>query len=390
MKRILSAITALTIAIIALPYANFEADAINYNPDAALAYAEKTWNNGIELCAGYVSNCLQAGGINVMERSVGNLHDALKGSYGTSYVLNTDGPYIYEDDNYGKIAAGDPVFYYCNSCKSFQHAILCGGFDDAGRMTDYAHNNPHHNTTTYISWGCPSCGAINWIMYTVHINTKNDVASYTISYNANGGNGAPASQIKKHGTNITLSSVAPIRSGYDFVCWNTKPDGSGTKYNPGSTYSANANVTLYAIWSKGHVHSYTKTVTKQANCASSGVYTYTCSCGHSYTENIPATDHNIVWVYSTRPSIYKAGTRHKECSYCHKKFSDNTTVAKVTGDVNGDKKVNSVDALTILRYAVGQANITAENSRLNADANGDGKINSSDALLILRISTNMI
>ena len=43
-----------------------------------------------------------------------------------------------------------------------------------------------------------------------------------------------------------------------------------------------------------HTHSYTSSVTTQATCATAGVRTYTCSCGHSYTEPIPATGHNYV------------------------------------------------------------------------------------------------
>ena len=39
--------------------------------------------------------------------------------------------------------------------------------------------------------------------------------TYTISYNANGGSGAPASQTKTYGTTLTLSSTKPTRSGYD-------------------------------------------------------------------------------------------------------------------------------------------------------------------------------
>lgn len=72
--------------------------------------------------------------------------------------------------------------------------------------------------------------------------------SYNISYNANGGSGTPSTQTKWYGTNITLSSSKPTRSGYIFSKWNTKADGSGTSYNPGATYSSNATVTLYAIW----------------------------------------------------------------------------------------------------------------------------------------------
>lgn len=74
--------------------------------------------------------------------------------------------------------------------------------------------------------------------------------SYTIKYNANGGSGAPSSQTKWHGTNITLSKTKPTRSGYTFVRWDTNSSGTGTSYNPGATYSANSAVTLYAIWSQ--------------------------------------------------------------------------------------------------------------------------------------------
>lgn len=80
---------------------------------------------------------------------------------------------------------------------------------------------------------------------------------YTITYNANGGTlGANTVSVcsncganhKSFGYNATLSSVIPTRAGYRFVCWNTSADGTGTSYNAGATYSANANVTLYAQW----------------------------------------------------------------------------------------------------------------------------------------------
>lgn len=60
-----------------------------------------------------------------------------------------------------------------------------------------------------------------------------------------------------------------------------------------------------------------------------------------------------------------------------------TASARALGDVNGDGATNSVDALQILNYAVG--NPTTINEKY-ADVNGDGAINSSDALVILTIS----
>ena len=100
---------------------------------------------------------------------------------------------------------------------------------------------------------------------------------YTVTYNANGGTGAPSSQTKIEGTALTLSSTVPTRSNstttytvtynanegscstasatatktttYKFNCWNTQSDGSGsTNFNPGGTYTGNSTVTFYAQW----------------------------------------------------------------------------------------------------------------------------------------------
>lgn len=77
------------------------------------------------------------------------------------------------------------------------------------------------------------------------------LASYTISYNANGGSGAPSSQTKWHGKAITLSSTKPTRTGYSFQGWAlTKADADdGTwYYQPGGSCGRNENLTLYAVW----------------------------------------------------------------------------------------------------------------------------------------------
>ena len=72
--------------------------------------------------------------------------------------------------------------------------------------------------------------------------------TYTVSYNANGGTGAPSNQTKTYGTNLTLSSTRPTRTGYSFSTWNTASNGSGTNYAPGATYQGNSALTLYAQW----------------------------------------------------------------------------------------------------------------------------------------------
>lgn len=73
------------------------------------------------------------------------------------------------------------------------------------------------------------------------------LSSYTISYNANGGSGAPSSQTKYYGKTLALSTTKPTRTGYIFDGWSTAND-TTVEYDSGASYTANSSVTLYAVW----------------------------------------------------------------------------------------------------------------------------------------------
>lgn len=73
--------------------------------------------------------------------------------------------------------------------------------------------------------------------------------SHTVSYNANGGTGAPGKQTKWYGTVLTLSSTVPTRTGYTFLGWATSSTGS-VAYAAGGTYTGDSALTLYAVWSE--------------------------------------------------------------------------------------------------------------------------------------------
>ena len=79
-------------------------------------------------------------------------------------------------------------------------------------------------------------------------NTSALTATYSVSYNANGGTGAPSSQSKTPGTALTLSTTKPTRTGYTFVGWATISSATTASYTAGSTYTTDASVTLYAVW----------------------------------------------------------------------------------------------------------------------------------------------
>ena len=74
--------------------------------------------------------------------------------------------------------------------------------------------------------------------------------TYNISYNANGGSGAPSSQTKYYDKSLSLSSLKPIRTGYTFKGWSTSSTATKASYQPGDNYISNSNVTLYAVWEK--------------------------------------------------------------------------------------------------------------------------------------------
>ena len=74
--------------------------------------------------------------------------------------------------------------------------------------------------------------------------------TYNISYNANGGSGAPSSQTKYYDKLLSLSSLKPIRTGYTFKGWSTSSTATKASYQPGDNYTSNSNVTLYAVWEK--------------------------------------------------------------------------------------------------------------------------------------------
>ena len=64
-------------------------------------------------------------------------------------------------------------------------------------------------------------------------------------------------------------------------------------------------------------------------------------------------------------------------------------VDTLTGDVNGDEKINTSDAVFVLKYAAGM--IQLEEQQLTAgDCNHDDKVNTADAVLILKYAAGMI
>lgn len=77
-------------------------------------------------------------------------------------------------------------------------------------------------------------------------DTPKYAASYTLSYNANGGSGAPLSQTGS--SSYTVSSTIPVKFGYTFLGWTKSSMAASATYAPGDTITLTADTTLYAVW----------------------------------------------------------------------------------------------------------------------------------------------
>lgn len=72
---------------------------------------------------------------------------------------------------------------------------------------------------------------------------------YTITFNANGGEGSMEPQRFEVGVDTALNTNAFTRESYNFIGWNTAADGSGATYaDEGAILELTGDMTLYAQW----------------------------------------------------------------------------------------------------------------------------------------------
>ena len=119
-------------------------------------------------------------------------------------------------------------------------------------------------------------------------------------------NGKTISKAVSH--SFGLSDCQPVVCSDGMVKWYVTNNSKPTLYK----------LSPYAL-DDYHEHSYTKTVLSNATCTTAGTVKYTCSCGDSYTETIPATGHKSSgWIVDKAASIGVKGSKHKECTVCKK------------------------------------------------------------------------
>ena len=198
----------------------------------------------------------------------------------------------------------------------------------------------------------------------VHNFTENGLSSsfYTISGNLSAKgtvsyNGLSLTQCLKMESATSITFTAPSagtlvlvfhESGYNGAVANQSTvsvDGSAKSVGADNTLvlsldagshtikKGSAQIFLYymaftpdAAAEPPHSHSYTSSVTTAPGCETEGVRSYSCECGDSYTETIPAAGHSYAETVKA-PTCTAGGYTVYACSGCGDAYTDNFTAA---------------------------------------------------------------
>lgn len=183
--------------------------------------------------------------------------------------------------------------------------------------------------------------------YTIPALTK-----YTVSYNANGGSGAPSSQSKYYGKTLTLSSTKPSRTGYTFKGWATSSGGS-VAYASGASYTANASVTLYAVWQAN-----TYTIKYNANGGTGAPSSQTKTYGVTLT------------LSSTKPTRTSVNDDGVTTTYTFKGWATSSTATSVSYASGAKYTANA----SVTLYAVWSTTTTVTQYDVTYNTNGGSDV----------------
>lgn len=90
------------------------------------------------------------------------------------------------------------------------------------------------------------------VRYPVRVNLDLTKEYSTITYEANGGTGDTVVKTYDRTSHLRPNTENGqgmyTREGHSLVCWNTEPDGSGTRVGLGSRVTVEDSITLYAQW----------------------------------------------------------------------------------------------------------------------------------------------
>lgn len=187
-----------------------------------------------EWCADFVSDCaILAGQSDAVPQygAVSGLYDRILSAGGTN---TTDSP-----------RPGDICFINWNGGTSMGHVEIVYEVSDDSVYTIGGNSGSADSLSSrWVKKHAPLSS-----QYILSILRPNYICEgYTVTYDANGGTGAPDAQTKAPTTDLILSSVEPTYDGHRFLGWSLSSDAMDVDYAPGDTYDQDKSITLYAVW----------------------------------------------------------------------------------------------------------------------------------------------
>ncbi|MBQ9457407.1 MAG: InlB B-repeat-containing protein [Bacilli bacterium] len=212
----------------------------------------------------------------------------LTDGYSEVYVKGTDSTSVFGEVNFEKITTREELSAVSCTEKDALLWIVANLGRYPRAIVVFSEDNGYYNFLTYDN----DRGMVNtdqgdpdWLFQVAEMERKqvflarpsdvlNPYKTYTITYNANGGNGeiAPGTFYVK--SDIVIADGSELsKPNLVFDSWNTAPDGSGDSYKPGDRLELLGNITLYAQFKHDHHWNitYDKTTrTFTASCDSDG------------------------------------------------------------------------------------------------------------------------
>ena len=207
--------------------------------------------------------------------------------------------------------------------------------------------------------------------------------TYTLTYDACGGTGAPAAQTQADGSPVTISGSIPVRAGYTFLGWTESNSGKFAQYQGGDSISAYDNITLYAVWKDNNAAlaelSIQRMPERSMFLKGEGLDTTGLALKLTYSDG---TSHVVTGGYTAEGFASDTyGEKTVTVVYDTMTLTYNVQVVPyLPGDIDLNKKVNRDDVMQLLWHISfpDEFPITVP-----ADFNTDGKVNRDDVMHLL-------
>ncbi len=148
-------------------------------------------------------------------------------------------------DNHAEVAADDVLYTHANSTAGANTTLVNMGIAGILGIDGWYNDNE----------GDRFLDTDNPTTFEDYVDNDGSVAFYikaaglsNASYDGNGGTTDALPVTIRYGETYIVDDDTPVRDGYEFEGWNTKPDGTGTLLKAGDPYDGKEGLVLYAMW----------------------------------------------------------------------------------------------------------------------------------------------